>query len=422
MEIGGSSVLVCGANGFIGRHVCAALMRSGHRVLRGVRRPGPGEVAMDFRADTRVSVWLPRLQGVQAVVNAVGTIDPAHMDAIHRDAPIALFDACGKAGVSQVIQLSALGAGDESAATRFLQTKRAADRHLMTLPLAWTIVRPSLVAGADGASSRMFRALASLPVVPLPGAGAQQLQPVAVQDVADLIAALLAPGAPTLLVVDAVGPEVVTYRQMLQAYRTAIGLRDAIWLPVPPPVVAAAVAVASPLSSGIVSRDTLAMLEAGSTASPELFEHLLGRRPAPFTHALDGLPARVLRLDAVWVWAEPLLRCALALTWLVTALVSVFVYPMAGSRELLRPAGIEGALAPAAVWAAAGLDAAFGVLTLWRPSRLLWLAQIALILGYSLIVTVFLPQMWAHPFGPLLKNVPILAVLCVLLATTDRKL
>ena len=414
-------VLVCGATGFIGRHVTAALLRAGHTVVRGVRRAGPGEVAMDYRRDTRVGVWLPRLQGIDAVVNTVGTIDSGQMEAIHHDAPVALFDACAKAGVSQVIQVSALGAGAAMPVTRFLQTKAGADRHLMTLPLAWCILRPSLVAGAGGASSRMFRALASLPVVPLPGDGAQRVQPVAVEDLADVVAALLAPGAPTLVAVDVVGPEAVTYREMLRAYRAVMGLHEPRWLPVAEPVVAAAVTAVRPFSRGMLSRDTLTMLEAGSTASPATFEHLLGRPPMPFVRSLDAIPSRTLRLDAVWFWADPLLRTALAVVWLVTAWVSVFVYPMSASRELLRPVGIEGWLAPVAVWTGTALDAAFGVLTLLRPSRLLWLAQLGLILAYSLIIALFLPQMWAHPFGPLLKNVPILVVLLLLLATTERK-
>src|SRR5688572_24645177 len=111
MEVREMKVLVCGATGFIGRHVTAALLRAGHTVVRGVRRAGPGEVAMDYRRDTRVGVWLPRLQGIDAVVNTVGTIDSGQMEAIHHDAPVALFDACAKAGISQVIHVSALGAG-----------------------------------------------------------------------------------------------------------------------------------------------------------------------------------------------------------------------------------------------------------------------------------------------------------------------
>jgi uncharacterized protein YbjT (DUF2867 family) len=415
-------VLVCGASGFIGRHVCSALLAAGYDVVRGVRHAGPGEVAIDFHADTSVSAWLPRLESIDAVVNAVGTIEPRWMERVHRDTPIALFDACGKAGVAQVIQISALGAGAEQPPTRFLQTKREADAHLMRLPLAWCVLRPSLVVGAAGASSRMFRGVAALPVVPLPGAGEQLVQPVAVEDLAELVAALLAPGASTLSVVDVVGPESMRYREMLQAYRVAMGLGKPVWLHVPIPLVNGVAALAARLSGGLVSPDTVRMLEAGNTSSPALFEQLLGRAPLPIARALERVPRGMLRLDAVWQWAEPLLRISLAAVWLVTAWVSAFVYPMSGSRELLRPVGIEDGLAALAVYAAAALDAVFGVLTLLRPSRLLWLAQIALIAGYSAIITLFLPAMWAHPFGPLTKNLPIVAVLLVLLALTPRRL
>ena len=65
---------------------------------------------------------------------------------------------------------------------------------------------------------------------------------------------------------------------------------------------------------------------------------------------------------------------------------------------------------------------AFGVASVLRPSRALWMAQIALITGYSLVIAWRLPEMWTHPFGPLLKNVPILAVLVVLLATARRRI
>jgi hypothetical protein len=208
---------------------------------------------------------------------------------------------------------------------------------------------------------------------------------------------------------------------MLSAYRRAMGLRPPLWVHVPLPVVRRSLAIAEGLSGGILSPDTLTMLEAGSTASPELMERLLGRAPMRFVRALEGVPARTLRLDAVWTWAEPLLRIALAIVWLATAWVSLFVYPMSESRALVARVGIEGWLAPVAVWLGAGLDALFGVLTLLRPSRVLWAAQLALILAYSLIITVFLPETWAHPFGPLLKNLPIAAILLVLLATTDRK-
>jgi hypothetical protein len=55
-----------------------------------------------------------------------------------------------------------------------------------------------------------------------------------------------------------------------------------------------------------------------------------------------------------------------------------------------------------------------------RRRRWLWWAQIALIVVYTLIITIRLPEFWLHPFGPMLKNLPLLAVLGLLLAFEKR--
>jgi len=56
------------------------------------------------------------------------------------------------------------------------------------------------------------------------------------------------------------------------------------------------------------------------------------------------------------------------------------------------------------------------VLSLLRPRRRLWWAQIAVMLGYTAIITLRLPEYWLHPYGPVLKNLPLLAALLVLAA------
>ncbi|MBH5330227.1 DoxX-like family protein [Eikenella sp. S3360] len=91
------------------------------------------------------------------------------------------------------------------------------------------------------------------------------------------------------------------------------------------------------------------------------------------------------------------------------------------SLALLRRVGLpEGWLWPVFAGAAL-LDVCFGLLCFgygglgraWRAR--LWLAQLAAVAGYSLIVALRLPEMWAHPFAPLVKNVPVLAVLWMLI-------
>ena len=419
------NILVCGANGFIGRHLCTALGDAGHRVVRGVRTARKvDEIAIDYAHDTRPEAWLPRLDGIDVVINAVGILSEsagASFDAIHRDAPAALFRACAQAGVRRVIQVSALGGADGAAATPYLQTKRAADAALAGLALEWVILRPSLVVGADGASSRLFRTLASLPVIGLPGRGDQRLQPVHIDDLAQAVAALVMPGAPAACIVDVVGPAQMTYRSMLATYRASMAMGSAVWLPIPMAVMYGTAALAARLPQRVFAPDTLRMLEAGNVADAAPLTRLLGREPAAPDAWFAGIAPTMLRADAVAQWMMPLFRIVLALIWIVTAALSFGLYPVQDSLAMLARVGVHGAPATAALYGAAALDLVLGIATLAAPGRALWRMQMLLIAGYTAIITLFLPDYWLHPFGPVLKNLAILAMLVVLDAQTDRR-
>lgn len=109
-----------------------------------------------------------------------------------------------------------------------------------------------------------------------------------------------------------------------------------------------------------------------------------------------------------------LMRYTLAAVWLVTGALSLGIYPQSDSLEMLSRVGLHGTAAQIALYGAALLDIALGILTLARPAPLLWRAQAALVIGYSAIIAIWLPQYWLHPFGPVLKNLPILLLLWLL--------
>lgn len=92
------------------------------------------------------------------------------------------------------------------------------------------------------------------------------------------------------------------------------------------------------------------------------------------------------------------------------------------SLDLLGRTGIAAEWQAAAFYTSSALDVFFGILcfTKFRNYRLLWLAQFVVVLGYSVIVACRLPEMWLHPFAPLVKNVPILAALWVLGSRHER--
>jgi uncharacterized protein YbjT (DUF2867 family) len=107
-------ILVCGGHGFIGAAVVQKLRRAGHTVYRGVRRvQGEQDIRFDYSDSSDSLHWRKRVEGFDAVINAVGILVERRgqsFDAIHRRAPCALFEACLQAGVGRVIQVSALGA------------------------------------------------------------------------------------------------------------------------------------------------------------------------------------------------------------------------------------------------------------------------------------------------------------------------
>jgi hypothetical protein len=163
------------------------------------------------------------------------------------------------------------------------------------------------------------------------------------------------------------------------------------------------------------------MLERGNVADPGPLAALLGREPRAVRDFIPDEFRAALRARAQLDWLRPVLRAALAATWFAAAIVSAGLYPVERSYALLAQAGITGALAPAALYGAVALDFALGLATLVaRRARALWLAQAVLVLGYTAIITIGLPEQWLHPFGPVVKNLPILAILALLYATEER--
>ncbi|MDD4930170.1 MAG: DoxX-like family protein [Gallionella sp.] len=116
-----------------------------------------------------------------------------------------------------------------------------------------------------------------------------------------------------------------------------------------------------------------------------------------------------------------LVRYTLALVWLVTGALSLGIYPQQQSLQLLERVGLRGDMALIALYGAAALDVALGWLTLAWPAPWLWKTQAALVIAYSLVIALYLPEFWLHPFGPLLKNLPILLLLWLLHQYAEKK-
>jgi uncharacterized protein YbjT (DUF2867 family) len=422
-------ILLTGASGFLGRSVAAALERAGHEVIRASRHAGTSgyagsaaHVAVDYTKDFAASTWAARLAGVDAVINAVGIFRERPgktFEAIHVQAPRALFAACASAGI-RVVQISALGA-DAGAVSRYHSSKREADDFLLAASPASVVAKPSIVFGAGGASAALFTTLASMPVVALPGAGDQRIQPIHVDDFTDAIVKLATSNESAGLRVPLVGREPVSLRDFLAELRRSMGLRPATFIPVPWGMATAGARLAGLHPRSLVDVDSLGMLARGNTADASATRQLLGRPPLAVRQFIAPAAASAARASARLGWLLPVLRLSVAVVWIVSGLVSLGLYPVEQSYALLARAGLAGPFAALALYGAAALDLFFGVATLAMASRrLLWLAQGAVIVAYTLIITLSLPEYWLHPFGPVLKNLPMLAGIWMLYELEER--
>lgn len=420
-------ILLTGATGFLGSHLLPLLRARGHRVLCAGRRPQPGcdFIAADFTQDNEKSRWVARLSGVDAVINTVGIIRESGAQTfarLHTETPRALFAACAEAGVGTVIQVSALGA-DEEAMTPYHLTKRAADEFLATLPLRSRIVQPSLIYGPEGASARMFRTLATMPFALQFGSEPQPVQPVHVEDVCAAIVALLDDDdGPRTARVPLVGPAPLPFIDYLAALRRALGLGRLRTVRLPSAMARAAAWLGGFVPGSPLTPDTLRMLTRGNTGDPAATARLLGHPPRAVDKFITHPQAE--RHAAQLGWLLPMLRVSLALVWIWTAWVSAFVWPVQDSYELLARTGIPAMLAPLMLYGASALDLAFGIGTLALPPRWrrwLWLAQLALIGFYTVAIALRLPEFLWHPYGPLSKNLPMLAAIWMLYELEKEK-
>jgi uncharacterized protein YbjT (DUF2867 family) len=418
-------ILLTGATGFIGARLRTELLRRGHQVLGVARRAPAGAAPGDWWTadigDLSPPDWQPVLQGVDVVVNCVGIFreaGPQAFERLHVHAARTLFTACMQCGVRRVVQLSALGA-DADAEVAYQRSKHQADEFLLGLGVDAVVAQPSLVFAPDGPSARWFLQMAAWGWWPLPDHGRQRLQPVHVDDAVAALAALAEQrGAPPAgRRVPLVGPEPLTLAGYLAALRQGLGLPPARRPGMAPALVRLAARLGDVVPASLLDSASWRMLQRGNTAPADAVTALLGHAPRPAAGFIEPSLAPLVRQRAQLPALLTLLRVSVSLVWLATAAVSFGLYPVADSLALLAQAGVPASLQHAALYGAAGLDLAFGVLGLAWPAqrrRPLWLAQAVLILGYTAIITLRLPEFWLHPYGPILKNLPMLAALAML--------
>ena len=302
-------VTVVGGSGFVGRHLIKQLAKAGFRIrvlcrdtvaAEYLKTSGSvGQIVPQYADITKPETLAGKFDGSWAVINLVSILYESGRQKFQRinvEGAKLVANHAREAGAKRLLHVSALGV-DQATGSQYGSTKHAGEAAVREAFPGATILRPSLVIGPEDQFFQRFARMALIaPALPLVGGGTTKFQPTLVQDVAvAIVTALNAPDAQGKTYALG-GPEVLSFKEMLERMRSIINRRVCLvnvpspiasimgrvceLLPFPPPITADQVKM--------LAHDNV--VPAGSLGYADL-----GITPGSVTAALPGLLSRFIK-------------------------------------------------------------------------------------------------------------------------------
>ncbi|MFJ4963132.1 3 beta-hydroxysteroid dehydrogenase/Delta 5--_4-isomerase [Streptomyces sp. ADI96-02] len=236
--------LVTGATGYIGGRLAPALLDAGHRVRALARTP---QKLRDYPWVGRAEVVRGDVTDADSLVEAMRDIDVAYylvhalgsgsdFEETDRRAARTFGEQARAAGVRRIVYLGGLtpaGVPEEELSPH-LRSRAEVGRILLDSGVPTAVLRAAIVLGSGSASFEMLRYLTErLPVMVTPSWVGTSIQPVAVRDVIRYLVGSAALPSDVNRTFDIGGPDVMSYREMMQGYARVAGLPRRLIMPVP---------------------------------------------------------------------------------------------------------------------------------------------------------------------------------------------
>ena len=272
-------ILVLGGSGFVGRQVCEQLARLGWHITVPTRRavnaakvqslPGLTVLEASVHSEADLARLMP---GHDAVVNLVAVLhgSETRFEQVHVELPAKVVHAMQHAGVQRLVQVSALGA-DLQGPSKYQRSKARGEAVLQGEGLQLTVLRPSVIFGAEDKFLNLFADLQGIaPFMPLAGSGTR-FQPVWVGDVARAVVTCLQKPETIGQTYELCGPDVLSLGQLVKLAGQWAGVNQGRGRPVIglPMWVGWLQAAAMELAPGepLMSRDNLASMKVDNVAT-----------------------------------------------------------------------------------------------------------------------------------------------------------
>lgn len=238
-------ITIIGGSGFLGRHIVRALARRGYRIRVACRRPdlaghlqplgNTGQIVA-VQANVRYPTSInSACEGAYAVINLTGVLYSAgaqSFDAVHAFGAETAARAAKLARAQMFIQMSAIGA-DAASPAAYARSKAEGEARARAAFPGTIVLRPSIVFGPEDSFFNRFASLArTAPFLPLIGGGETKFAPVFAGDIAEAVVRLVDRGEATGKTYELGGPQILSFRQLLQFTLDTIG-RKRLLLPLP---------------------------------------------------------------------------------------------------------------------------------------------------------------------------------------------
>lgn len=231
--------VVTGAFGYSGRYIAARLLAEGQRV-RTLTQALNRTHLFEGRVEAHPFHWEQPERLVESLRGAAVLYNTYWVRFNHRrfnfttavENSLKLFEAAEKAGIRRVVHISITNPSEDSP-LEYFRGKARLEKALAASQLSFAILRPAILFGKeDILINNIAWVLRHLPVFGVFGDGQYRLQPIYVDDLAELAVAQ-GRERDTRTVIDAIGPETFTYRQLVEQIGEIIGKRRPL-VSVPP--------------------------------------------------------------------------------------------------------------------------------------------------------------------------------------------
>lgn len=407
---------IIGVSGFIGKSLYYFLAQQSYHMTGYSRKKIPGINWQELDFSQSVDSWVNQLKHMDVVINASGIYKQTYKNSfldVHTTGPVKIFEACIKLNI-RVIQISAIGAERENPNTKFLQSKRIADQHLLKSEAPQVVLYPGIILGEGGASTQQLCLLAMLNFVPVISAFKQPLPMLSIYQLTMFINQLMIKWPE-----NSISPVLISkpenMEKTLENLRHWMGVRT-IWafkLYFPDWILKFIFSLFPGFSIGAFNKQSMKMISdyksSGACNEYEVTDAIPATKSlAKFNASESFIKDRKLEFLSYFN-----LLC-LSLIWCGTGISSLI--NIETSRELVHMLDINYRFSDPLIIMASMVDILLGLL-IWVKRFRRWIiyTQIIFMAVYSFLITLFLPMYWLHPFAPVLKNISMLVLAMYLL-------